>query len=137
MSIQNLFDLCTENNIEIGMSNTFTYVHARISRPNLIEAISDVTCEGSGLLNIYHESDTTGKEIAGMLKSLGRYYIENVDFVSIVIDENDLESLKVFGVTDENDSDDKCVDGCKCINCYALKTETTCALHCKCINCSS
>jgi len=134
MSIQNLFDLCTENEIEIGMSNTFTYVHARISRPNLIEAISDVTCEGSGLLNIYHESDTTATEIVRSLKALGRYYIENTDFLSIVIDENDLESLKVFGISD---SDDKCEDGCKCINCHASNAETTCVSHCKCINCSS
>ena len=134
MSIQNLFDLCTEHEIEIGMSNTFTYVHARISRPNLIEAISDVMYEGSGLLNIYYESYTTGEKITEFLESLGRYYIENTDFVSIVVDENDMESLKVFDVSD---NDDKCEDGCKCINCYALIAETTCASHCKCINCSS
>ena len=127
MSIQTLFDLCTKNGIEIG-------VHARISRPNLIEAISDVMCEGSGLLNIFHECDTTGKKIAGFLKSIGRYYIENQDFVSIVIDENDMETLKVFGVSD---SDDKCEKGCKCINCHALTIETTCSAYCKCINCLS
>jgi hypothetical protein len=134
MSIQNLFDLCTENEIEIGMSNTFTYVHARISRPNLIEVISDVMYEGSGLLNIYYESHTTGEKINEFLESLGRYYIKDSDFVSIVVDENDMESLKVFDVSD---SDDKCEDGCKCINCHALIAETTCASHCKCINCSS
>ena len=137
MSIQNLFDLCVENGIELGVSNTFTYVHARISRPNLIEAISDVMYEGSGLLNFYYESDTTGKEIVALLKSLGRYYIENMDFVSIVIDENDLETLKVFNVAVESEDDIACKDGCKCINCHALTMETTCASHCKCINCSS
>lgn len=134
MSIQTLFDLCTENGTEIGMSNTFTYVHARVSKPNLTEAIADVLCEGSGLLNIYHECDRTGKEIAGFLKSLGRYYIDNQGYVSIVIDENDLENLAVFGVEED---DIVCKDGCKCINCHALTTETTCALHCKCINCLS
>ena len=127
MSIQNLFDLCTEKGLEIG-------VHARISRPNLIEAISDVMFEGSGLLNIYHESDTTGEKIAEFLEFLGRYYIENTDFISIVVDENDLECLKVFGVSD---NDDNCEEGCKCINCHALTAETTCSAYCKCINCSS
>ena len=134
MSIQTLFDLCTKNGIEIG-------VHARISRPNLIEAISDVMCEGSGLLNIYHESYTTGTDIARLLQSIGRYYIETMDYVSIVIDENDINILNRLvideeGIDSDQESDSCCCDaGCKCINCHAL--ETTCDLHCKCINCSS